>query len=197
MLPPPPRTLPASQMEMKEDRQIKELHRVLSEKDQRPNVITLEYFRQFEPLFRKNNTLSENEIGILTDRYTRVIDLYKSTQIIVSASDPRVILTLPPLFTPVRSLSMTKENQVLVARNAAMSTHNVPKYGSDAFNALMHAILAEQSNNAETVQSYRTEYRMLVQQFFSIYHPNSPSPVPVSISEDATVQTVMNDIEWE
>jgi hypothetical protein len=177
-----------------EDQNITKLFTALQAIDRRPNMITLAQFRQFEPLFRKNNTLTETEIHDLTKLYAKTIDFYKETQIIESSVKPTVVLTLPPLFTPVRTLSTTDTNEAIVAANQKMSGHHVPKYSSEAFNTMMNALKREQLANKSVIDAYHRNYVTIVDAFFAAYRGEVKSAAIVETSQPSAVPA---GTEWD
>lgn len=146
---------------------ITKLHKYLCNNN--PNVLTAAQFKKFEPLFRKNNGLTEAQINDLSFQYQRTIDFYKPTVICKSRTDPTIIVTLPPIFTPIRHLSPTKQNEVIVSTNITMSGHNVPLYSSTAFRNLVNAIIAEQRNNRDVIMKYQTNYVEIMNAFSKLY----------------------------
>jgi len=182
--------------QMVEDPQITKLYQALQQIDNRPNIITLSHFRQFEPLFRKNHGLTDQQIVELSERYGKTIDFYKETQIIHSGQKPTVVLTLPPLFTPVRTLSSTNENEVIVAVNQKMFGHPVPKYSSDAFNNMMNALKREQIPNKPVIDAYHQRYITLVDEFFATYQAAGAIPA-VTADDQPDTSAVPQGTEWD
>ena len=154
------------------------LHTALQKTEAQPNIITLDVFREFEPLFRRNNQLSKAQVKDLTQKYTKLVDFYKETQIIVSSTNPKVVLTLPSIFTPVRSLEPNERNGSLVATNSKLSHSNVPKYSSDAFANMFTALRNEQSKNVTVIAEYKERFVTLVQDFFEKYSKNAATKEP-------------------
>jgi hypothetical protein len=138
------------------------LHTALKAKEAQPNVMTLEVFRSFEQLFKRRTKeeakRDEELIKRLTEQFVKIVDFYKETHVIASATDLRVLLVMPAIFTPVRSLAITERNASLVATNQAMFHNNVPKYSGDAFKQMVDALCDEQRNNAPVLREYRTQF---------------------------------------
>ena len=186
------------------DATTKALYDALVLKDSKPNVLTLDQFRQFEPLFRKNSELSEktpeneNTVMLLTEKFKDLVDFYKETQIVVSTLNPTVVLTLPAIFTPVKSFDHNDRNSSLVATNQAMSHNSVPRYQADAFNAMFTAFRNEQLKNKNTVVQYTQNYAKRVDEFFEKYSTKETNIK----NSNTTVQTELpslnnDDTTWD
>ena len=191
----PPRKL--SQIPVKKEvvPAVTALHDSLKQIEDRPNVLTLSQFRQFEPLFRKEHGLNERQIDALTEMYRKLVDFYKPTVIIRSATDRAIILTLPPLFTPVRSLSPTEKNITLVAINRNLSGNSIPLYSSTAFGRMARALIEEQAGNKEVVDAYRGMYADSMKAFSEVYNITDPqkTDTPVTTPESK----VFEETTWE
>lgn len=171
------------------------LYKHLKEVESRPNIITLDVFREFEPLFQINNNLSGDDIAMLTSKFVRLIDFYKETHVIQSSVNPRVLVTLPSIFTPIRSLEINAQNASLVASNAANFHSSVPKYSHDAFANMFTAIRKEQYKNIPRIKEYEEQYVICVQEFFKKYNKKPVSKAPTT--EDILGATVSSsETEW-
>lgn len=169
------------------------LFNVLKAKEATPNIIPLDQFRQFEVLFRQKSltSLNENQVKTLTERYLKLVDVYKSTHIIKSLQDPIILLTLPAIFVPVRSFDHTPQNSALVATNQAMAHNTVPKYQADAFGAMFVQFQHEQLKNKKVIQEYSADYAKLAREFFDKYPNKSTNNTtsdsqPTSLDDDQT-----------
>ena len=160
-----------------EYRGITALSNVLHKIESTPNRITLADFREYEVLFRAPNADmdddTERKLEQLGDAYLKLVDPYKPVEIIKSAIDKTVILTLPPIFASVRTLAATKENAELVATNYRMAGHDVPRYQAEAFGGVAKAILQEQTNNVAAIAQAKAVYDTCMVDFRAKYqHTN-------------------------
>lgn len=192
---PPTNTLPV-QKKREEISTVTALYKSLKQIEASPTVLTLSQFKQFEPLFRKGSDLSELQIDALTELYRKLIDLYKPTVIVRSAADHTIVLTLPPLFTPVRSLSPTERNEQLVSINRNLSGNSVPLYSSSAFGRMARALIEEQSANKDVVENYRDMYNEAITAFTNAYTTPSPQ-VKTEDRPIAVTSKVFNDTTWD
>lgn len=171
-----------------EDPVMKKLYMTLTDMESRPNVMTLALFRKFEPLFKKNSNISDEKIKELTKEFQSYVDFYKETQIVKSAADQTVIITLPSIFTPVRALSATERNASLVSANRAASSTNIPRYQAEAFANMFNALLSEQNNNTDTVNEYKERFVTVVNELLSKYSTGTTEPLKEK-EEDIPVDT--------
>jgi len=175
--------------------EVSKLHAALCGNEATPNVLTLDQFRHFAPLFRKDTRLTAQQLKSLGDQYCQTIDLYKKTVIVKNLSDKTPILTLPPILTPVRSLPPSPETGQLVDTNTKMAGHDVPRYSSMAFAALIKALLEEQTNNSPVIAEYRRAYIDIQKSFSQAYATAkttvaaTPSPVPETSAPEILSQT--------
>lgn len=196
MLSPRPDRKPVAPTPVVESPEFTKLHLALFKIDNRPNILTLATFRRFEPLFRTTHGLTDNQINDLTVEYQAIIDLYKETQIIESPQHPVVVLTLPPLFIPVRTLSNTEHNETVVSVNQKMGTHSIPKYAAEALSAMVRALHSEQTANKPVVEAYQRMYATRVAEFFAKYSKPTPTKaVSPTVSEPA-VGAIPDEAEW-
>lgn len=178
----------------KEIREITKLFHALQEIDNRPNILTLQEFSKFEPLFKKNQGLSSLKILELSKQFTSVLDLYKPTVIIQDNVNRVVLFELPPVFIPLRSLPLTKETEEIVAANQALFHSNVPKYSNDAFGRMVSAIMNEQDNNKDIVTEYKQQFVESVKQFYEKF----PNAIPlVEKTTKTEITNTSSDTEWD
>ena len=167
--------------------EITALYAALQQIENKPNTVTRLQFRPFEPLFRKDSNLSEQQVEDLTTLYRKTFDLYKETVIIESADNPTIILRLPPVLTPIRPLSPTPRNATLVDINTKMSGQ-LPAYSSTAFGRMADALIAEQKANKDVIASYRNNYNQIVSQFNQAYSKKtSTTAIPVAQKDTSVV----------
>jgi len=159
-----------------------------------PTTITRQQFRQFEPLFRKNHNLTNEQIEDLSKLYRKTFDFYKSIVIIESADNPKIVVTLPPVFTPVRTMATTEANATLVDVNAKLSGA-MPLYSTTAFGRMADALIMEQANNKQVITEYRHEYITTVQKFLDVYSGKTPEVASEIIKDDSTA--AFDDATWE
>jgi hypothetical protein len=184
------RTTPVVQTEQPE---VTKLHDALQQLHARPNTITLAQFQRFAPLFRVDSKLTAVQIEDLTALYRRTFDFYKTTVIIESAANPKVIETLPPLFTPVKTLSPNQHNATLVDINAKLGTSGVPLHSVNAFGRMADAIIAEQAANRETVLAYQAVYVATVNKFLKAHGGDRAA---ASTTAAAEVAPVVGNTTW-
>lgn len=194
LMPQPQRDPPTKETKVENVKAFTDLYHELQKIESQPNTFTLAQFREFEPLFRKEHKLDGSQIDELMKKYRRIVDFYKSTVIIKSASDPTVVVTLPPLLTPFRSLAPTKENDVLVVANTKMSGHQIPLYSSTAFGRMITALFAEQSNNKDVVEAQRKVYVEAMRGFAKAYGTGEKSPTGETTPEKGPDTS---STEWE
>lgn len=175
---------------------ISALYEYFKKEEARPNTFTLLQFRTFEPLFRTEPGISPERIEQLTKLYKRNVDPYKKTVIIKSSTDKTVILELPPLFTPIKSLSPTLENEILVSINSkfAATGGGAPVHSSNAFGRMIKALENEQKNNKAVQDAYRDTFESTMKIFNDAYHPQPKQSA--SIQEKPTT-SILNDTAWE
>ena len=176
--------------------EISKLHKALMEIDSKPNVLTVEQFRQFAPLFQKHTTLNEEQLEDLGKRYIRAIDFYKKTDIIKGFGDNTVVLSLPAIFTPIRSLPPTPQAGRLVDMNTKMAGHDVPRYATAALAGMVQALVDEQARNRAVVTDYRREYLALQQVFFE-KHEGGAGVVKTSAEPQASAAYAAENTTWE
>lgn len=155
-----------------EDPNMTALHNYLVAAANKPNVLTVAQFKKFEPLFRAGvfvKNVDDVRVQRLTEEYSKHVDFYKETTIVVSAHDPTVVLTLPAVFTPVKSFDANDKNSILVATNQAMAHNSVPKYQEDAFYAMFMAFQGEQLKNKKVISQYSEQFAVRAKEFFDKY----------------------------
>jgi len=170
------------------------LFNALEKLHNQPTTVTLQQFKQFEPLFRKEHKLSPDDLKELTKLYLQTFDFYKSTVIIESADNPKPVLTLPPVFTPVRSLEINDQNALLVDINSKLSG-GMPLYSSTAFGHMADALIREQLKNKEVIENYREVYQKTVDTFLSIYGDKISEGSVAEVAPDAP--SSINTAEWD
>jgi len=170
------------------------LFNALEKLHNQPTIVTLQQFKQFEPLFRKEHKLSPDDLKELTKLYLQTFDFYKSTVIIESADNPKPVLTLPPVFTPVRSLEINDQNALLVDINSKLSG-GMPLYSSTAFGHMADALIREQLKNKEVIENYREVYQKTVDTFLSIYGDKISEGSVAEVAPDAP--SSINTAEWD
>lgn len=181
-----------------EDPELKMLYEELIKIEEKPSIVTLEVFKEFEPLFRKNSKLTNDEVSDLTKRYVKLVDFYKETKIIISKANPTVVLTLPSIFTPIRSLEPTDKNAALVAANQKLSHSNVPKYSLDAFKNMFDAIRDEQLNNVPVIKEYRQKYISTIRDFFEKYSKNNYKNLISDVKIQENNSSILNtETTWD
>lgn len=196
LLPQQPTTISSGDKQQKTtDASITALFAELKRIEDRPNVFTMSQFERLAPLFRTNSNLTSSHIEDLTVLYQRYVDFYKPTEIIRSAADHTVILTLPPVFTPVKSLSSDDHNDKIIDINSNMSGSDIPKYRSVAFNQVANALLSEQRSNINVIQEYRRKYADIMQKFNALY--GNTAKTAVSESETSQPVPFQDTTTWE
>ena len=178
--------------------EIESLSKVLKEQDERPNVLSLEKFRRYAPIFQKqdpNKPLTARERQDLIDlsnEYYKLINPYNITHIVKSEKDPTIVLRLPQIFTRVRPLTQNEKNDVLVSRNQklTMAAGAPPRLQAEAFHGMATALLNEQQNNADVVKTAQSDYKEVMDEFLVAY-----GKMP---SQDPAAETpVIQNEEWE
>ena len=182
-----------------EQPEVTALHDALKKIDDTPNTITRHEFRQFEPLFRKDHGLTQSQIEELSIAYRQRFDFYKPTNIVSSTAGATMVLTLPPVFVPVRALAATAQNALLVDANTKLSG-TMPKHAATAFGQMADALIVEQKDNLDTVLAYRADYIRLVQAFTETYRgqaSNGSTTVETGAAETASSTLANATFEFE
>jgi hypothetical protein len=193
LIPQPPASPKAPMSEETPD--VSRLYRALKQIESTPNIITRAGFRRFEPLFRREPGLSDAQLAELGKEFRGSFDFYKATNIVVSETDPTVVLTLPAIFTPMRSLSGTPEHDMLVAANSKR-THGAPVHAATAFGRMADALFAEQVNNRTTVEEYKAAYVAAMKQIVAAYHNQPNIPLAQQEAESDHAGDMINSAEW-
>jgi hypothetical protein len=114
--------------------------------------------------------------------------------IIESADNPKPVLTLPPVFTPVRSLEINDKNAMLVATNSKLAGA-MPLYSSTAFGQMADALIKEQGKNTAVIETYKEVYHKAVEEFLVAYGDKKPDTVVAeSIPE---TPSSLDTTEWD
>lgn len=175
----------------------KALLKILQEKDKKPNMMTLDDFRRYIPLFKYSNNSKEGErrkLVELADEYLKKINPYKVTVIIRSLVDNTPVITLPRIFAPVRQLSPTELNAFLVSRNQKMSqSMAVPRHRAEAFMTMAQALIDEQKLNADLIRLIKDESVTIMDQLREQYGYTSSE-------NESSIEDKIADLdnsEWE
>ena len=178
-----------SSLEKIEVPEINNLFNILKNIESKPNIFTLAEFKEFEPIFRKYDEISDEDLKELTKKFKRAVDFYKEIVIVKSKSDRTIVVTLPPIFVPVRSLSSTETNRILVDINSKLGMSGIPKYSSEAFGRMATSLLIEQNFNKNVVMEYREKYKEIMNNFLTIYNktPQTEQHEQEVISDESSV----------
>jgi hypothetical protein len=185
-------SIPPIQMITIEEPDTTKLFNALQKIHSRPNTVTRQQFHQFEPLFKKEHNLDPTQLENLTKLYCKTFDFYKQTVIIESADNPKVVITLPAVFAPVRTLSPTERNATLVDINNKLAG-SLPKHSTNAFGQMADALITEQVHNKSVITEYRKDYVATIQEFLNAYSDKS-KPATITVDETAT-STVFKDAD--
>ena len=167
------------------------LFEALQKNEAKPNIITLAEFAKFEPLFRRDNTLSGDQIVELSKAYFRTFDPYREIKIVTSHADQTVRVTLPALFTPYRAMDNTKQNSAIAAANQKLFHSNVPRYSAEAFGRMILALRESQLSNAPVIEESTLRYREVVDKFYQQF-PNATPKDRITETDETTRTT-----EWD
>ncbi len=165
-------TSPLPKLPTIDERNIKLLAAALAEQNSKPNILTLDEFRKYAPLYTtkvnslKFDNIDSNYAKLAMELQAR-LNLYKPLHIIKSHQDPEVVLRLPQLLTPLKSLSPTAENDKVVSLNYAHRQSDIPKVWSTAQNMMTSALLNEQSSPDQLAKfvETRTLTNQIMQEF--------------------------------
>lgn len=166
-----------------EQKRIDELHELLTKMAGTPNILTLSEFMYFSPLYTPDTVESrlpknDKTLRDLSDELMARIDYYKPTHVIRSKEDPTVILRLPQLLTPFRTMSSTEKNTQAINRNYAHRGSGFPRIWSTAQNQMTAALFAEQNAPEQIAVIARTtkETSEIMEEFGAVYGSTNKSP---------------------
>jgi hypothetical protein len=134
-----------------EQRGINDLLTLLKQADAAPNILTLAEFQRFAPLYTEPKTkqdLPANNPALraLAEEFQGKINMYKPTHIVRSPYDPTVVLRLPQILIPLKTLSPTEANAAAVTTNYNYRNSDLPKVWSTAQNVMTSAVFREQNS---------------------------------------------------
>lgn len=134
------------------------LNRILKEKDNEPNTMTLQEFDKYIPMFYSPDRLTEEELEYtkeISKEFAKKVDLYKSLQITLNGE---VILEFPAKLTPTRDIDLKYVNSV--DKFNKMSRSDVPRYRAEACNEMITSFLLSQlpDDNLDRIRKNKTEY---------------------------------------
>ncbi len=184
------------------DPNINKLLAALTNIERQPNILTVDEFRPFEPLFRKDalafrrgdGEVDTNLVAELSERYLKTVrNLYQITVIIKSRINPVVLVKLPPLLTPFRMIPNNEATDQLVSANQKLFHHHVPKYGAEAFRNMVAVMMVEQRNNLGVAAAYQRAFQLCdadFQQRYGITAATAATPAPVA---ESMTELVMED----
>ncbi len=158
-----------------EEKDLTELASILSARAEGPNILTKAEFKPFEFLYQNHSEPKNEEeaasrdrkIGILTKEFMRAVDIYRPIHIVVSKTDQTVILRLPQLFVPIKSIEPTEQNVQLVIANHQAQKSEFPKIKSKAQNRMTAAFRKQQADpdHISSISTARAESKILVEEF--------------------------------
>lgn len=103
--------------ELINDPQVAKLAAYFKEQENKPNILTLEEFRRYAPLYSEevqkealkvDKAGATNHLIALANEFRQRIDIYSETSIIKSVAEPEEVLRLPAIFTQARSMENSR-----------------------------------------------------------------------------------------
>jgi hypothetical protein len=137
--------------------------------DRERNNLTREEFAKFEPLFRKDTIVTDEDIRELTEEFFVRIDPYLPINIL---EGEKVILTLPAVFLPMKK---TKDKTVVDTNINSISSDNV-RFASKAVNDYSSAILLAQFDNNSKFEEYKESTAQYLEEFNEKYSTEEKTP---------------------
>ncbi len=191
-----------------EQKDLTELADILNKMEEGPNILTRAEFKPFEFLYQ-NHPAPKNEeekaardrkVDALTKAFVRIIDMYRPIHIVVSKTDSTVVLRLPQLFVPIKSMAPTDHNAQLVLANHQAQKLMYPSIKSKAQNRMTAAFRKQQADldQISAIRTARAESRALVEEF-QVRKGNTPAEVakPSAGPASPTIDSVLSRAEVE
>lgn len=125
-------------------------------------IIRKSEFKKYEVLFRKpGNTenINEDELMDLSKEFLLRINPYKPIHILDDNSD-EVLLTLPPIFIPVKEIKSEYDN-AFKKEQATLLKSNIPKYTTEAMKNMVTLIASSQGKNISEYKDRVREYKKI------------------------------------
>ena len=144
---------------------INQLADLLDVDNQKPNVMTSATFARFAPLFKTSASLESPDMENLGSEYLSLVDPYRETVVVDKADTGKVILTLPPIFMPVKPIPNTPEMDQLVMINTNMALTAPQHHADKAMNNMTHAVVKAQLSNTDAIAQARGRYKQIMDQF--------------------------------
>lgn len=164
-----------------------------------PNILTLEEFRRFSILYTTpadKQTVPAFHAGLrhLAQEFEQKIDFYKPTHVVVSRTDPTILLRLPQILTPLRALSETDQNTKAINANYTYRFSDLPRVWSSAQNQMTSALFAEQTapEHVSMLAQVKAETKVIMAEFQTHY---GKEPVQETSSNTSVRQSTEEDFE--
>ena len=167
--------------------------------NQKRNVVTIDEFRRYEPLFRKPThaieLAEEHAIKDLSNEFTMRFDPYHEIQI-TDATKTKVVLILPRIFTQMRPAENNLYADVAFSRAGRLATLQQarPEQREAATAQLKQHLEVAQRSNFDIVREGAEIFAQAQLDFDRIYHPERVAPQSAAVS---MTPTILDDDECE
>jgi len=142
--------------------EIKKLYEKYMEYNNTRSIIKKSEFKKYEILFKKHQNsenLDTDKLSALSKEFLLRINPYRPIHIVDDTSN-NVILTLPPIFIPVKEIKSSFDNAFKKEQSILLNS-NIPKHTTEAMKNIVTLIASSQGENIKEYEERIKEYRKI------------------------------------
>ena len=142
--------------------EIKKLYEKYMEYNNTRSIIKKSEFKRYEILFKKHQNpenLDTDKLSALSKEFLLRINPYRPIHIVDDTSN-NVILTLPPIFIPVKEIKSSFDNAFKKEQSILLNS-NIPKHTTEAMKNIVTLIASSQGENIKEYEERIKEYRKI------------------------------------